>query len=222
MRQWLRSHLTFANVCSLAALFVALGGTAYANHEQIFSNDIVDGEVKTVDMGAGAVKRGKLATDAVNSAKVADGSLTGADLANGAVGTAQLQDLGVTAEKLADRAVTNTKIGFFAVSTLQIRPGAVSSSKMAESAVDADALNAINDRTKDVTVGGRNFASGTATCNSGEQIISGGVSGTGAVGVGEPIDVRVSHRDGNGWRVHAENHGSSTQEFTVHAYCLNI
>ena len=30
MRQWLRSHLTFANVCSLAALFVALGGTTYA------------------------------------------------------------------------------------------------------------------------------------------------------------------------------------------------
>src|SRR5919198_1173128 len=30
MRQRLRSHLTFANVCSLAALFVALGGTTYA------------------------------------------------------------------------------------------------------------------------------------------------------------------------------------------------
>ena len=30
MRQWLRSYLTFANVCSLAALFVALGGTTYA------------------------------------------------------------------------------------------------------------------------------------------------------------------------------------------------
>ncbi len=30
MRQWIRSHLTFANVVSLAALFVALGGTTYA------------------------------------------------------------------------------------------------------------------------------------------------------------------------------------------------
>ncbi len=30
MRQRLRSHLTFANVCSLVALFVALGGTTYA------------------------------------------------------------------------------------------------------------------------------------------------------------------------------------------------
>jgi hypothetical protein len=30
MRERLRSHLSFANVCSLAALFVALGGTTYA------------------------------------------------------------------------------------------------------------------------------------------------------------------------------------------------
>jgi hypothetical protein len=30
MRQWIRSHLTFANVVSLGALFVALGGTTYA------------------------------------------------------------------------------------------------------------------------------------------------------------------------------------------------
>jgi hypothetical protein len=30
MRQWLRSHLTFGNVTSLLALFVALGGTTYA------------------------------------------------------------------------------------------------------------------------------------------------------------------------------------------------
>jgi hypothetical protein len=30
VRDWLHSHLSFANVCSLAALFVALGGTTYA------------------------------------------------------------------------------------------------------------------------------------------------------------------------------------------------
>jgi hypothetical protein len=30
MRRWIHSHLTFANVTSLTALFVALGGTAYA------------------------------------------------------------------------------------------------------------------------------------------------------------------------------------------------
>ena len=30
MRHWIGSHLTFANVVSLIALFVALGGTTYA------------------------------------------------------------------------------------------------------------------------------------------------------------------------------------------------
>jgi hypothetical protein len=39
--QWIRSHLTFANVVSLAALFVALGGTATAVSYVVSSNSQV-------------------------------------------------------------------------------------------------------------------------------------------------------------------------------------
>ena len=47
MLRKLRTHLTFANVVSALALFVALStGTAYAANT-VFSSDIVDGEVKT-------------------------------------------------------------------------------------------------------------------------------------------------------------------------------
>jgi hypothetical protein len=38
MRQWIRSHLTFANAVSLAALFVTLGGTATAVTYVVSSN----------------------------------------------------------------------------------------------------------------------------------------------------------------------------------------
>ena len=63
--------LTFANVASALALFFALStGAAYANHEMIFSNDIVNGEVKRPDVGA----------DAVASQEVVNGSLVGADI----------------------------------------------------------------------------------------------------------------------------------------------
>src|SRR4051794_29160052 len=41
MRQWIRSRLTFANVVSLAALFVALGGTATAVTYVVSSNSQV-------------------------------------------------------------------------------------------------------------------------------------------------------------------------------------
>ena len=45
----MRKHLTFANVCSLLALFIALGtGAAYAANT-VFSTDIVNGEVKSVE-----------------------------------------------------------------------------------------------------------------------------------------------------------------------------
>ena len=50
-----RSRLTFANVCSLLALLIALGtGSAYAANT-VFSTDIVDGEVKTADIANNAV-----------------------------------------------------------------------------------------------------------------------------------------------------------------------
>ena len=41
----IRSHLTFANVASGLALFIALGGTAYAINT-VSSSDIVDGQVR--------------------------------------------------------------------------------------------------------------------------------------------------------------------------------
>jgi hypothetical protein len=63
----LRRSLTFANVCSFIALTVALGtGSAYAANT-VFSTDIVDGQVKTADLGAQAVVNSKLAPASVSS-----------------------------------------------------------------------------------------------------------------------------------------------------------
>jgi hypothetical protein len=81
----IRRGLTFANVCSFLALTIALGtGTAYAANS-VFSRDIVNGEVKTVDIAANAVKAGKIDDGAVNGAKVAGNSLTTSDLAGASV-----------------------------------------------------------------------------------------------------------------------------------------
>jgi hypothetical protein len=80
MRQKLRSHLTFANVASAIALFVALAtGGAYAANT-IRSTDIVDGEVKTPDLATGAVTNPKIGPASVAGGKVLNNSLTGADV----------------------------------------------------------------------------------------------------------------------------------------------
>ncbi len=87
MRQVLRST-TFANVCSFIALVVALGtGGAYAANT-VFSTDIVDGQVKTPDLAAGAVTATKVQPETLSSGRVfgLDGSdvdddgLSGADI----------------------------------------------------------------------------------------------------------------------------------------------
>ena len=48
---------------------------------EVGSEDIINGEVKTPDLGPAEVTIGKLAPESVNSAKVVDGSLSGTDIA---------------------------------------------------------------------------------------------------------------------------------------------
>lgn len=74
LTSWLRERLTFANVMSVTAVFIALGGTAWA----IKANSVGSRQIK-----ANAVKTAEIANNAVTSPKVADGSLLGADFAAG-------------------------------------------------------------------------------------------------------------------------------------------
>jgi hypothetical protein len=100
MRHKIRSRLTYANVMATVAVFLALGGAgAYATHETIFSDDIVDGEVKTVDLGTTAVTNAKLGNNSVRTGKVVDNNLLGADLLDGTVATADLANGAVTPAK---------------------------------------------------------------------------------------------------------------------------
>ena len=75
MRQWIRSHLTYANVMATIAVFIALGGgtTAVA----LSGSNTVQSD----DLGPGAqVKAADVADNAVNGADVVDNGLTGADV----------------------------------------------------------------------------------------------------------------------------------------------
>ena len=93
MLKKVRSRLTFANVASAIALFLALStGAAFASHERIFSNDIVNGEVKRPDIAAGAVGEGKVAGGAITRPKLAAGAVTGAKVADNTLTGADVQE----------------------------------------------------------------------------------------------------------------------------------
>ena len=109
--------LSYANVVASMALFVALGGTAYAVNT-VRSTDIVDGEVKSVDIGnneigSSDVKDGSLNTFDVHSfigEDVIDGTLTGADVKNRSLGGADIAYDEVTSFNVADDGLTGIDV----------------------------------------------------------------------------------------------------------------
>ena len=211
----LRSRLTYANVMSSLAFFLALGGGAAYAANTVFSTDIVDGEVKNADIAPSSVGNGKIIDNSVTGTDVSDGSLTGADLAADSVGTLQLQDRGVTTGKLASDAVTREKLGVKAVDQSAMGDNSVASAEIVGSTVRAQELGSIVDRTAVGTIDGTQ-ATASAFCRAGEQVVSGGMTA---------IDARVqmvhsSRHINNGWTIRATNGSNQDENFTIHAYCL--
>ena len=111
------------NLVGFLALFVALGGSAYAVNT-VNSTDIVDGQVKSVDVGDGEVK----------SADVKDQSLTtfdvstflGADIVDGTITGSDIGDEAITGSDIAYRGIGNQDIDFGAVNGLSIADDSIS------------------------------------------------------------------------------------------------
>lgn len=108
----MRSRLTYANVMSSIAVFLAVaGGTAVAA-ATITGEDIVDRTITAADiapqsLGAGQVTDGSLSGQdiiegGIYSSDVADGSLDGSDLATGAVGGRELGNGSVGSAEITD------------------------------------------------------------------------------------------------------------------------
>jgi hypothetical protein len=89
----LRRRLTYANVAATLALFLAMGGTAYAA-ATIGSAEIIDNSIQSADVKNGALTSLDVKNETLQSADIKDGSLTGADVADGSI---DLGDLGTYA-----------------------------------------------------------------------------------------------------------------------------
>ncbi len=91
----LRERLTYANVTSTLALFLALaGGTtavALSDKNKVKHDDLADDVVHSPEIKKGEVKASDIAKAAVRSGEIQDGKVKAADLADGAVGPGALQ-----------------------------------------------------------------------------------------------------------------------------------
>jgi trimeric autotransporter adhesin len=117
-------HLSYANVMATLALFVALGGGAYAASElakdsvgpkqlkknAVTSRAVKNGQVKSVDVANEGLTGADIKDGAVKSVEIGDGVVTGPKLAAAAVGGAQLVDGAITSAKIADGAVGSSDL----------------------------------------------------------------------------------------------------------------
>jgi hypothetical protein len=130
---------TYAGVVATLALFLAMGGTAYAvatvNTDDIFDLAVTNPKLAAEAVSAGkiqsgAVSNGKLAPAAVTSGKLAPGAVNNAALADGAVGSAKLASGAVGTGKLADGAVTHAKLAANSVTGGNVSNGSLTLSDL--------------------------------------------------------------------------------------------
>jgi hypothetical protein len=91
MRSWLTERLTFANVISVVAVFLALGGSAYAalGRNSVGPRQLKRNAVTTTKIKRGAVTTARIKGNAVTGAKIRDSTLTDRDIAVETLGQVQ-------------------------------------------------------------------------------------------------------------------------------------
>lgn len=87
-----KQRLTYANVVSTLALFLALGGGAAYAAGKIHSGDIASRAVKAANLAPGAVHTSKVSKRAITTGKLAVGAVRSNQIADGVVSSRQIGD----------------------------------------------------------------------------------------------------------------------------------
>jgi hypothetical protein len=91
-----RKRLTFANVTSMIALFVALGGTSYAA-ATLPSNSVGKGQIR-----ANAVGKSEAAPNSIGKAEVSTSSIGRSEIATNGVAASEIKANAIDTDEIAD------------------------------------------------------------------------------------------------------------------------
>jgi hypothetical protein len=92
----------FANVTSMLALFVALGGTSYAAVNSVGKSDIRADAVGKSEIRSSAVGKSELQKNSIGSWKLRTNSVGPSEVKKGAIDSTELTDGGIDAADLSD------------------------------------------------------------------------------------------------------------------------
>jgi hypothetical protein len=114
----IRKRLSFANIMSAVAVFIALSGIAVA--AGLPKNSVGKKQLKS-----NAVTTAKIKKNAVTAKKIKKNAVTGAKIAGGAVTTAKLGAKAVTGANIADGTITGANVANESLTTEKISDVAV-------------------------------------------------------------------------------------------------
>jgi hypothetical protein len=91
-----RKHLSFANVTSMVALFIALGGSAYAA-AQLPANSVGKSQIRSSAVGkseaaTGSIGRSEVRSSAVGTSEIASNGVGSSEVKTNAIGTKEIRD----------------------------------------------------------------------------------------------------------------------------------
>lgn len=205
MRSLRLSKPSPALVIAVIALFVGLGGGAYA--AKVGTNQLRANSVTTGKIAAQAVKAGKIGPKAVKAAKIGPKAVREGKLANEAV----------TEKKMAEDSVGFLQIQEKSVATEKLSAESVTTSKISEGAVKSDELGQITKVEETSPPAAASAIDATADCPAGTKVISGGFEVT-AASLSPPIPTG-DKRSNNGWKASAVAQANG-DTVTAYAYCL--
>lgn len=217
-RKTRKFHVSPALVISLVALFLTLGGTAFAvgvAKNSVRSAQIVNGTVRTVDLRDNSVNAPKIAPDAVGSEEIAENAVGSPEVVPDSLTAGDLGAASVTSSEVADQSLTADDLGADSVGQSEIAADGVSSSELAPASVRSSELAPIVQVSNNVEIKAGANASTSVACPAGTTAISGGAR----AGL-YSVHLTSTYRSGNGWHVDAHSNAGADTTLTAYAYCL--
>jgi hypothetical protein len=207
-----------AMAISCVALFLALVGTAFAAPQiAVRSAQIVNGTIRTADLGRDAVKSPKIADATVSSADLGPDSVGSEEVAKDAIGPEEIAENAVASPEVAPDSLTAADLAANSVDSSEVVDQSLAKADLGTDSVGASELGTVTVRTNATAIANGANGGVNVTCAAGEQVLGGG---------GQPahfgVEMTSSRPSGNGWLYQARNNSGSNSTLTVYAVCLAV